>query len=56
VSHKCKSTDKIRLQFVAIVNEWQNTGRNHDIKIGNRCFENVFGNDDNKSKPDSGGT
>jgi hypothetical protein len=32
----------------------------HDIKIGNRWFENVaqfrnFGNDDNKSKPDSGG-
>jgi hypothetical protein len=37
----------------------QNAGKNHDIKIGNRYFENVtvkiFGNDGNKSKPDSGG-
>jgi hypothetical protein len=37
----------------------QNAGKNQDIKIGNKCFEDeaqlIFGNDDNKSKPDSGG-
>jgi hypothetical protein len=37
----------------------KNVGQNRDIKIANRCFENVavqiFGNDCNKSKFDSGG-
>jgi hypothetical protein len=35
----------------------QNAGQSHNIKIGNRSFENVavqiFGNDSNKSKFDS---
>jgi hypothetical protein len=38
----------------------QNADKNGDIKIGNRAFENVsqfqvFGNDSNTSKSDSGG-
>jgi hypothetical protein len=36
----------------------QNAGQNHDIKTGNRCFENVeqfrYLGMNNKSKPDSG--
>jgi hypothetical protein len=43
-----------------LLSRHQNAGQNHDIKIANRCFENVaqfryFGNNDNKSKPDLGG-
>jgi hypothetical protein len=42
-----------------LLSRQQNGGQNHDIKIGKRCFGNVeqqiFGNDYNKSKPDSGG-
>jgi hypothetical protein len=41
------------------VSQHQNAGQNQEIKIGNRSFENVsvqvFGNDSNKSKFDSGG-
>jgi hypothetical protein len=37
----------------------QNAGQNYDIKIANRCFENVavqiFGNNYHKLKPDSEG-
>jgi hypothetical protein len=37
----------------------QNAGQNHELKIGNRSFQNVavqiFGNGSNKSKPNSGG-
>jgi hypothetical protein len=37
----------------------QNVGQNRDVKIANRSFENVsvqiFGDDSNKSKFDSGG-
>jgi hypothetical protein len=42
-----------------LVSRDQNAGQNREIKIGNRSFENVsvqvFGNDCNKSKFDSGG-
>jgi hypothetical protein len=43
-----------------LLSRQQNARQNHDINIGNRCFENVgsvqiFWNDYNKSKPDSGG-
>jgi hypothetical protein len=43
-----------------LLSRHQNTGQNHDIKIADRCFENVAkfrysGNNYNKSKPDSGG-
>jgi hypothetical protein len=37
----------------------QNAGQNHDIKVGNRCFENVllfkYWKDSKKSKYYSGG-
>jgi hypothetical protein len=33
----------------------QNIGQNHDIKIVDRCFENVAQFKYNKSKPDTGG-
>jgi hypothetical protein len=33
----------------------QNAGKNLDINIANTSFENVIGNDSNKSKFDSGG-
>jgi hypothetical protein len=37
----------------------QNAGQNHDIKTGNRCSDmwqvQIFGNDCNESKSDSGG-
>jgi hypothetical protein len=37
----------------------ENAEKNHDIKIGNMSWKcgavQIFGNDDNKSKPDSGG-
>jgi hypothetical protein len=34
----------------------QNAGQIHDIKIGNRCGTvQKFGNNYNRSKPDSGG-
>jgi hypothetical protein len=42
-----------------LVSRDQNASQNWEIKIGNRSFENatvqVFGNDSNKSKFDSGG-
>jgi hypothetical protein len=43
-----------------LVSRHQNVGQNRDIKIANRSFENVstvqiFGDDSNKSKFDSGG-
>jgi hypothetical protein len=43
-----------------LVSRDQNAGQTREIKIGNRSFENVprvqvFGNDSNKSKSDSGG-
>jgi hypothetical protein len=42
-----------------LVSRDQNAGQNREIKIENRSFENVsvqvFGNDSNKSKSDSGG-
>jgi hypothetical protein len=44
-----------------LLSRHQNLGQNHDLKIRNRHFRNVekfiyvFGNDYNKSKPDSGG-
>jgi hypothetical protein len=41
-----------------LLSRCQNIGQNRDIKIADKCFENVaqfkFGNDYNKSKPDSG--
>jgi hypothetical protein len=36
-----------------LLSRHQNAGQNQDIKIGNTV--QIFGNDDNKSKPDSGG-
>jgi hypothetical protein len=36
-----------------LLSRHQNAGQNHDIKIANRCFENVA--KCNKSKPDSRG-
>jgi hypothetical protein len=42
-----------------LLSRHQNVGQNWDIKIANRSFENVipqiFGNDSNKPKFDSGG-
>jgi hypothetical protein len=40
-----------------LLSRHQNGEQNHDIKIVNRCFENLtqFGNDSNKYKFDSGG-
>jgi hypothetical protein len=45
---------------VMLLSRHQNAGQSYDIKIANRCFENVakfrfLGNNYNKSKPDSGG-
>jgi hypothetical protein len=40
-----------------LLSRHQHARQTNDIRIGNRCFENtlqVFGNNDNKSKPDSG--
>jgi hypothetical protein len=34
-----------------LLSHHQNAGQNHDIKIANRCFENMY----NRSKLDSGG-
>jgi hypothetical protein len=39
-----------------LLSRHQYAGQNHDIKLGNRCSKvQIFGNDHNKSKPDSGG-
>jgi hypothetical protein len=43
-----------------LLSRHQNARQNHDINVGNKRFEKcgtvqLFGNDDNKSKPDSGG-
>jgi hypothetical protein len=40
-----------------LLSRHQNAGQNHDIKMANRERGTVlvFGNDYNKSKPDSGG-
>jgi hypothetical protein len=39
-----------------LLSRQQNGGQHHDIKIGNRCGTvQIFGNDYNKSEPDSGG-
>jgi hypothetical protein len=38
-----------------LLSRHQNVGRNRDIKIANRSFESVLGDDSNKSKFDSGG-
>jgi hypothetical protein len=43
-----------------LLSHHQNEGQNHDITMEIRCFKKcgtvqIFGNDDNKSKPDSGG-
>jgi hypothetical protein len=43
-----------------LLSHHQNAGQSYGIKIANRCFENVarvqiFGNNYDKSKPDSGG-
>jgi hypothetical protein len=43
-----------------LLSHHQDAGKNHDINIGNSCFENmgsvqIFWNDYNKSKPYSGG-
>jgi hypothetical protein len=43
-----------------LMSRHQNSGQNHNIKIGNRSFENVaqfeyLGNDSNKSKFNLGG-
>jgi hypothetical protein len=43
-----------------LVSRHQNAGKNHDIKTANRSFEKcgtvqIFWNDSNKSKLDSGG-
>jgi hypothetical protein len=38
-----------------LMSRHQTAGQNHDIEIGNRCGTvQIFGNDYNKSKPDSG--
>jgi site-specific DNA-adenine methylase len=39
-----------------LLSRHQNAGQNHDMKIANRCFVKIFGNDSNKSKFDSGGS
>jgi exopolysaccharide biosynthesis protein len=43
-----------------LLSRYQNAGHNYDIKIANRCFKkcgkiHIFGNENNKSKLDSGG-
>jgi hypothetical protein len=38
-----------------LLSRYPNAGQNHDIKIANRCLVQIFGNDSNKSKFDSGG-
>jgi hypothetical protein len=43
-----------------LLSHHQNAGQNYDIKIGNRCFENVeqfryLGTTITNQKPDSGG-
>jgi hypothetical protein len=51
---KIGKSDKTKYMLIS---NHQNAGKNHDIKIASRCFENVvqlkyFGNDSNKSKFD----
>jgi hypothetical protein len=51
--------EKAKKTKYMLLSRHQNAEQNHDIKIGNRCFENVaqfryFGNVYNNSKLDSG--
>jgi hypothetical protein len=41
LTNKTSGNDKYNIEMGMLLSRHQNPGQNHDIKIGNTCFENV---------------